>query len=186
MFCINCGEKLIEPNQKFCQNCGNEIPTTIEAPQLRTGRDQYISKTSLQSTRGGTNFLVSQQKPVKIKGRPGPHSKRCLGFGIASCVTSLCVLFFYFSYIFIVLMLRTSVDSWITQTIVMVIYAVGIMFGILSRTNSAQAGKTEPLNNVEKVGSILGIIGIITNAISIGMALISMVFIGFINAIYSI
>ncbi len=173
MFCTKCGEKLIEPNQRFCQNCGNESAITFKAPQLRTERDQYISKTSLQSTREGTNFLVSQQKPVKIKGLPGPHSKMCLGFGIASSVIPLFVLIFNFSYIFI--MLRTSVDFWIVEMIFMVIYAIGLMFGILSRTNSAQAGKREPLNNVEKVGSILGIIGLIGNAISLGTALINMV-----------
>ncbi len=171
MFCIKCGEKLIEPNQRFCQNCGNEIPTTFKAPQLRTERDQYISKTSLQSTRGGTNFLVSQQKSVKIKGRPGPNSKMCLGFGIASSVIPLCAIIFNFSYIFIRVLF--SVGFWTVITIFMVIYAVGLTFGILSRKNSAQAGKTEPLNNVEKVGSILGIIGLIANAISLGNAFIS-------------
>ena len=29
MYCANCDNELKEPNQKVCENCGYEIPSTV-------------------------------------------------------------------------------------------------------------------------------------------------------------
>jgi len=169
MFCPNCGEKLKVPNQRFCPNCGSEIPTISESPQLKTERSQYASTTRSQSTTGYTDFLVKQRKLVE-KGRPGPHSKKCLGFGIASIVLAIFDLIFGFS-IFLLSILFFDFNRMVIELIIVIlIHFVGLVFGILSRINSAKAGKSEQVNAVEQVGSVFGVIGIVINAILVVIA----------------
>ena len=52
------------------------------------------------------------------------------------------------------------------------IHIAGIIFGVLSRIYSAKARELEPVNNLEKVGSIFGILGIIGNTILLIVSII--------------
>jgi len=56
---------------------------------------------------------------------------------------------------------------FILLIIAAILNITGFVFGILSRTNSSKAGKFEPVNTLEKVGSVFAIFGIIMNSIPI-------------------
>ena len=56
-----------------------------------------------------------------------------------------------------------------------ILNVTGLIFGILSRTNCSKARKTEPVNTLEKVGSIFGIFGIIINSIPVVVLLVLLI-----------
>jgi len=163
MFCPNCGKKVEIPNQKFCLNCGSELPII---PEIMSP----IS--SPQITQKDVGVQVSERKPVQIR---GPHSKRTLGFGIASLVLAVTLFDIGFSLVPI-----PSLDVFIRIVSIAfivfgIMHIVGVILGIVSKINNQQARKLEPVNNFIKVGNVLGIIGIILNSI---LMVISFVFVG--------
>ncbi|MFW9947775.1 MAG: hypothetical protein ACFFDX_13205, partial [Candidatus Odinarchaeota archaeon] len=114
-----------------------------------------------------------QQKPV-MKGRVGTHSRKCLGFAITSlAIAGIGFYVAFFVYMFSrmgildpkMIMIRRII-GW---TVIASIFLVGLLFGSSSRTHSKHAKKLEPVNTVEKVGSALGIVGVIINAIAMGI-----------------
>ncbi len=171
MYCPNCGEYLREPNQRFCHNCGSKLSDNSEDFQMASERDQYV-KTSLKaSEQVYTDVPVIQQKPV-VKGGVGTHSKKCLGYAITSI--AIAAVGFYIGFIIFMFSRRwiynpSMVRRIIWWIIIASIHLVGLMFGSSSRTHNKHAKNLEPVNAVEKVGSALGIIGIIINVIAIGI-----------------
>lgn len=170
MFCPNCGEEIIEQDQKFCQNCGSEIPTTGEAPQPTI--------VSPKPTPVAQKYSVPKPVPTPTyvrtaptRGSPGPASKKCLAFALVS----LAIAIFTFSssggtgygpFSFYII-------PGIPRVIIVIIaHIVGLVFGIVSRKNSRDASMTEPINGVEKAGSVFAVFGIVVNSIGLGLALI--------------
>ena len=171
MYCPNCGENLREPNQRFCHNCGSKLSNNSEAFQITSERDQYTQITLKPSRQVYTDVPDIQQKPVG-KGRVGRHSKKCLGFAITSL--GIAAVGFYIAFIVYMFLRLWIFDPSITRriiwwTVIASIHLVGLTFGSSSRTHSKHAKNLEPVNTVEKVGSALGIVGIIINAIAMGI-----------------
>jgi len=81
MFCPNCGKEFKIPNQRFCIYCGNELTIISKTSQSRTDNNQYYI--AIPRTKP---ISADIQIPVRKKERtiPGPHSKKCLIFGILS------------------------------------------------------------------------------------------------------
>ncbi len=183
MFCQNCGEKLESKEQKFCASCGSVIsnnpdaPDAPKAPKLKAEENQVSSPVK--------SVPVYESKIVNIGG-PGPHSKKTFAFAIVSLAlggvgfalggTYFMRLFspypYYYYYPFGPLALIVGG----------ILNVTGLIFGILSRTNCSKARKTEPVNTLEKVGSVFGIFGIIINSIPV-VVLLVMVIIGLIMTI---
>ncbi|KKN32631.1 hypothetical protein LCGC14_0811820 [marine sediment metagenome] len=177
MFCPSCGSELTEPNQSFCSKCGSKIEATLEIPEIKTKIPRQISINTSHSTLESTYLPISQQKSVKKEGRPGPYSKKCFGFALASIglaiaglsVGSGSMMFSMMSGFGNVLNGFGFLPGLI---IAIVLNIIGLIFGILSRVNSSKARELEPVNTLEKIGSVFAIFGIISNAILIAVALI--------------
>jgi len=173
MFCSNCGEKLHSQNQKFCPSCGSELSNIPDTPQLRAEENQ--ASPTVRSV------PVYESKTINVGG-PGPHSKKCLTFAIVSlAIGGVGFAFGSISFMRILIPFPFHLDYFI-RFILLIIAAIlnvtGLVFGILSRTNSSKAGKFEPINTLEKVGSVFSVFGIIMNSIPI-VLLIPLLFLGF-------
>jgi len=154
MFCPNCGKRVEIPNQKFCLNCGSELPFVPEILQ---------SPHSPQITQKDVSVQVSERKPVQIR---GPHSKRTLGFGVASLVIAYTLYNIGAGYII------EPISNYYFPRLIPIVFIVlsifhslGLIFGIASKINNQQAREMESMNTFIKVGNVLGIIGIIINTI---------------------
>ncbi len=181
MFCQNCGEKMESKEQKFCASCGSEISDTPGAPQappLKVEENKVPSPVK--------SAPVYESKPINVGG-PGPHSKKTLAFAIVSLVLGgigfaiggmyfmrmLNPYYYYYPYMLL---------GPISVIVAGILNVTGLIFGILSRTNCSKARKTEPVNTLEKVGSVFGIFGIIINSIPV-VVLLVMIIIGLIMTI---
>ncbi len=169
MFCQNCGEKLESPNQRFCASCGSEIsntPVAPQAPQLKA--EQY------QAPSADRSVPIYESKSIRVGG-PGLHSKRCFAFAIVSLGLAgagfifggLNLFRFYIPYSYYPYYPGGLVGGLVGLSIVIILHIAGLVFGILSRTNSSKAGKFEPINTLEKVGSVFAVFGIVMNSIPI-------------------
>ena len=152
MFCPNCNTKLEMPDQRFCQDCGTKL-------------SEFSGKSDLEQTNFTSQetqtIRQAQQRPLK-QTSPRPLSKVSLGLGIVSVIIlattfNLGTSFFIEPYI-----LPAQVRH--TLMIIMgIINAIGLIFGIISKIVNIQAKKSEIQNKAMRVGSILGIIGLILN-----------------------
>jgi len=174
MFCQNCGEKM-NKDQNFCTSCGSDIsntPDAAQAPQLKVEKNKVPSPVK--------SVPVYESKPINVGG-PGPHSKKTLSFAIVSLVLGgvgfafggtffmrlISPFYYYYSpfYSF----------GYIGLIVGGILNVTGLIFGILSRTNCSKARKTEPVNTLEKVGSVFGIFGIIVNSIPVVVLLVMLI-----------
>jgi len=179
MFCQNCGEKLESKEQKFCASCGSVITNAQDAPQapqLKAEEKQVSSPVK--------SAPVYESKPINVGG-PGPHSKKTLAFAIVSLV--LGGIGFAFGGIYFMRMFNPYSYYYIPLGPIGLIVGgilnvTGLIFGILSRTNCSKARKIEPVNTLEKVGSVFGIFGIIVNSIPVVVLLVLLI-IGLISLI---
>ena len=168
MFCPNCGENLESPNQKFCSSCGSEIqstlplksPVVLETPQPTIEEHKFPTPTSAVS--------VYDEKPIKT-GEIGPLSKICFSFALVAIAFFIAGIIFGGTILLRILLpvyiysyLPGGPGIWI---IAFVLHIVGFIFGIISRVSSSKAGKREPDNVLEKVGSVFSVFGIILNLI---------------------
>jgi len=165
MFCPNCGEKLKSQDQSFCASCGSEIQSTLppEAPQVRAEEKQVLSP--------ARSVPVYPSKPIKVGG-PGPHSKKSFAFALVSLALAGVGFAFGARTFMGILMPYSSYYPYYSFGVLGLIIAVilnitGLVFGILSRTNSSKARISEPINTLEKLGSVFAIFGIVINSIPI-------------------
>ena len=176
MFCKNCGEKLESQNQKFCASCGSEISNTPAAPQ--TPQAPQLKAEQYQAPKAVRSVPVYESKPIRVGG-PGPHSKKCFAFSIVSLGLAGAGFIFGGTNFFGSLnpyspypLVFSGIFGLIIGTILNV---TGLIFGILSRTNSSKAGKHEPINTLEKSGSVFAVFGIVLNSIPLAGAAVSLV-----------
>ncbi|MGB5909642.1 MAG: zinc ribbon domain-containing protein [Promethearchaeia archaeon] len=173
MFCPHCGEKLKDPNQKFCQNCGSEISTTAGDSQLITetkSSPSIIKSPSIPKT----VEVPASEKQILAPGTPGRFSKKCLAFAIVSICIAIPFLiigfniFRYSGHLF-VFTLNEIARRFPALIALIVIHVVGSFFAGKSKTYGKMAKEFEPANTPEKVGSSLRIVGEIINDIPIGV-----------------
>jgi len=175
MSCQNCGEKMESKDQKFCASCGNEItdapgaPQSPQAPPLKAEESQVSSPAK--------SVPVYESKAIKVGG-PGPHSKKTLAFAIVSLVLAAvgfalgCICFIRVTNPYYYYYNPYPPFAFILLAVAVIINITGLIFGILSRTNCSKARKSEPVNTMEKVGSVFGIFGIIINSIPVVVILV--------------
>ena len=168
MYCPNCGVKLESQNQKFCASCGSAISNAPDAPQasqLKVEENRVSPKVR--------SVPVYESKTIR-EGGPGPHSKKCFAFSIVSLGLVAVAYFFggsnLFRYLTPYYYLYPLYPFGVIGIIIpIIIHIAGLVFGILSRTNSSKAGKFEPINTLEKIGSVFGVFGIVINSIFIAL-----------------
>jgi len=170
MSCKNCGEKL-EPHQNFCPSCGSVVLDSPDATQLRVQENQVSS----------TVRSVPDSKPINAV-RPGLHSKKCFAFAIVSLVLAgagliygggivmrlLSPYYYYYPYPYY----SFGLGGFI---IAVVLNITGLIFGILSKTNSSKAKKFEPINTLRKVGGVFSVFGIVLNSIPVAVVAIILI-----------
>ena len=177
MFCANCGAELGDPNQRYCQSCGSEVQRISETEQA-TVINQPTS-TPYTPPPVQSNYTPVTTQPLIKTGGAGTHSKKCLGYALTSigiAVASMIIGGGIFLYPLIFGLFYYGGGITITRIIGMIVilllYAVGLIFGSLARTNSKKAGSIEPINAVNKVGSVFAVFGIVINAIGLGISFI--------------
>jgi hypothetical protein len=161
MYCSNCGEKLIDVDQKFCHNCGAGIFSTPKPVEYKSEKIQSVPAPKMYNT------PVKQQLQLQ-RGLPGKYSRLCLWFALASIFIGFISLiigyvfyrYYYFPYYNIILRVVVSI-------LMLIMRSGGLVLGVFSKVNSSKAQIFEPYNDSEKAGSIFAIFGIIVNAIGI-------------------
>lgn len=160
MFCSECGEKLIAPDQKFCHNCGTEVLATSKANDDKNERIQNVSAPKIQYVQ------VTQKRQPKM-GRPGKYSKLCLEFALVSIVIGFVTLIIGYNYYWLFNYPYNNIGRLVFVIVVLLLRVGGFILAVFSKVNSSKAEILEPHNDVEKVGSIFGIFGIIINSIGL-------------------
>ncbi|TFG25668.1 MAG: zinc ribbon domain-containing protein [Promethearchaeota archaeon] len=154
MYCANCGTELNNPNQKFCHNCGKENLISSIFPQIRPESTQNTSKASAL-------YQMSYKKG-------GFYSTLYSLFAISSFLIGLLSLILIGP-----IFLLTRPDLWTLKyyrwratvlTVMITLHSGGLTLGILSKGYIKKAGDE---------GGVLGIFGIILNAIGLCTVLIT-------------
>jgi len=175
MFCANCGAELGDPNQRYCQSCGSEVSSISEIQQTET-IEQPVSTPSSPPTITSSYTPIPTQTYVKTGGA-NTHSRKCLGFALTSlgiAVASMVVSgwIFLFPLITGLFYFMGGMNSIRIggMIITLLLYVMGLVFGSVARTNSKKAGSLEPINSVNKVGSVFAVFGIVINAIGLAVS----------------
>ncbi|MFX1273888.1 MAG: zinc ribbon domain-containing protein [Promethearchaeota archaeon] len=166
MFCDKCGTKFIEINQRFCQKCGTVNKTTTTTSQSGSQLTIMNTQSSSQIPKRDSGYQLKSTIPRKI----GIHSKRSLAFGITSLISSTFVNIYYSgpSPINFSIYMYDFVIVFLIGISLLVSIVFGLVFGILARSNGNKAEKLESTNKMQKMGSVMGLIGIIFVSIVIG------------------
>jgi hypothetical protein len=209
MYCPSCGEKIKDPNQKFCQSCGASLKS--EAKTSKSHEDKVSKKSESIPSKEYTPSDAALKSS-------NTHSKRCFTLAIISFILSLLSiiiglsLYFYignsvrevynpFELLFF-LYFYPIVVSYIPQPIFvldealkMIAIVFGIIFilfciasvvlGIVSLVIRKKAKNLESNNSFLKAGIVLAILGIIQAVIGgiiSGFLLALPFFINFVNA----
>lgn len=162
MFCPNCGKRLESPNQKFCSSCGSEFQSTF-TPEVPKAYQPITEEIQVPSPARSVPAYNSKSTKEGI----GSYSRLCFIFALLSIAFFIAGLIFGGTIILRILM-PVYIYSYlpggpVVWSIAFVLHILGFVFGIISRVNSGKAGKYEPSNALEKVGSVFGLFGIILN-----------------------
>ncbi|MFX1428024.1 MAG: zinc-ribbon domain-containing protein [Promethearchaeota archaeon] len=162
MFCPHCGENLLKTNQRFCHNCGTEVLTTSTASNYKTERIQAIPPPKI--------YYAPVQPRQQLKmGAPGTYSKSCLTFALISITIGILTLIVGYNVIRVYGFPTVRI---LVGSLIFFLRIGGLVLGVLSKVNSSKAVIFEPYNDVEKAGSIFGILGIIINSIGLFLSLL--------------
>ena len=213
MFCPNCGNDLVISGQNFCHNCRFEIPEILnhpeqpgppkqrselpkqrlEPPQQRPVKYRYESRLYSKPEEDLDYYYIKRSKRSKT-GKPGPYSKKCLGYSIVSCAIAAVTLFLGYGMIiyrgmYSILSYPSSYYSsnysvQIISIVIVISRFIGLALGIFAKANSRLAEKHEPINTADKIGSVFSIFGIVLNGIGLVLSII-MAFIYFMPSTYT-
>ncbi|MFX1273890.1 MAG: hypothetical protein ACFFBP_02925 [Promethearchaeota archaeon] len=169
MFCDKCGTKFIELDQKFCQKCGAITKTT--ATTYQSGSQLTVMST--QSSSQIPKQVSGYQQKRSIPGKIGIHSKRSLAFGITSfgsCSFVVYDLMYPFTIVTPMYMSSSirNLISIIFSIALLVLLVMGLVFGILARSNGNKAELFESSNRTQKAGKVMGLLGIIMFSLIVG------------------
>ncbi|MFX1568188.1 MAG: zinc ribbon domain-containing protein [Promethearchaeota archaeon] len=166
MFCSNCGENLVSPNQNFCQNCGQKILNTTNVASYKT--------TSIQSEPRPEVIYIPMESEQRIKkGIPGKNSKICLGLALGSLFLAILSIIIGYSYFrFFNYEFYNYMPRLVISITILLMRVGGLIMGAYSKFFSSRAVDLEPYNDAEKTGVILGIFGIIINSIGIYLSIL--------------
>lgn len=106
-------------------------------------------------------------------GIPGKYSKWCFGLALISLVIGIGSLIIGYNYLRIVYWSSHSIlVMLVVATTILLFRVAGLIMGIFAKLNSSKAEIFEPYNDIEKAGSIVGVLGIIINLIGIFLSLL--------------
>jgi hypothetical protein len=171
MYCPNCGTELENPNQKFCQECGAQIPSTGSEPvktSFATDMSQYSVPPATQPTTQPATQPAPQYTPT-----PAPqstikyntnmeYSKKALGFGLSALLIAVVSLLVFPTFMFF-----PYGAGIIVMPVALGIHGLGLLFAILGTVYGSKANDMEPDNGMQKAGMAFAIIGIIFNALAL-------------------
>jgi hypothetical protein len=189
MYCPNCGKKLERTNQKFCQYCGFNLEkvrrnfqqgNNISNPPIRRTSSGYVPRPvyNRRSHISNRNIPVTYRNvPLpshqRKKGSPGPFSKSCFYFASIALLLSLCN--FIFGSISVFYYHGGEVMYLIKIVILEVFHITGFALAVISLGIRKTVERTEPINNYEQAGLILGIFGIILNVVGAVAVVLSII-----------
>ncbi len=166
MFCSNCGENLIATNQKFCHNCGTEVLATSKTTDSKTERIQNVTVPKI-------HYAPVKQQTYLQKRSPGKYSKLCLELALGSIIIGIASFIIgYNSYRFFYWPSYNSIGGLVVMIVILLLRGGGLIMGVFSKVYSSKAEIFEPYNDIEKAGSILGILGIIINSIGLLLSIL--------------
>ena len=86
MYCSNCGKEMLIERQDFCHYCGCENLNIGRKPKSEYEKHYYKNKPSRLPSHSSrlTDYPVSSYMKPRRNDRPGPHSRKSLGYAIAS------------------------------------------------------------------------------------------------------
>jgi len=157
MYCPKCGEKLINPNQKFCQACGANLKELIPNRSLLDKQPIIPSKSQPTSQSDFDYRFKDQQKQIYEKSDTNKYAKLCFAFGLISFILSYVSSIFYFLIISIPYLI----------IVFSIININDLIFGSLSRSFKRKSEEKEAVTRLRKAGSVLAIIGIVYSSINI-------------------
>ena len=166
MFCSKCGEKLIATDQKFCHNCGTEVLTPSKAIDYNTERIQNITAPKI-------DYAPSEQRKQLQRGNPGRYSKLCLCLASVSIGIGILSLIIGYTYYGFSYRPYNNIGRLVFVIVILLLRVGGLIMSVFSKTYSSKAEKLEPYNDLEKVGSILGIFGIVINSLGLFLSFFS-------------
>ncbi|MFX1502369.1 MAG: zinc-ribbon domain-containing protein [Promethearchaeota archaeon] len=164
MFCPECGVELIAPNQKYCHNCGTDTRATSKSSNYKIEQ--------LQNEPVSKMYYVPIKPKIELqRSPPGKYSNISFWFALVSIILGFAS-FYIGSYMGFPYMYYNYAEYNIGSRIglyfiILSLRAGGLILGIISRISNSKAIELEPYNDLEKAGSIIGIFGIIVNAIGL-------------------
>ncbi|TXT58132.1 MAG: membrane protein of unknown function [Promethearchaeota archaeon] len=179
MFCPNCGKKVETEYQNFCQYCGAKLQLGSEEPQAPVNtntptftrnysagyvpRPVYPARSTPNTRTPQSYYSVPFQSLRRKKGEPGNFSKICFAIAFIAFLTSLFT--FTFGSISVFYFAGPAVMFLVKVSIIIVLHITGFALGVISIGIKKTVERTEPINNYEQAGLVLGIFAIIFNVI---------------------
>lgn len=152
MFCPNCGAK-VDEDQAYCTNCGTKLTPISDIHQISPSMPSKEVAIPTETT--------SETKTESIK---------ALVIGIISCGLAFIGILLVFNVTYrriatIFIFYVENRPNLVQLLIPLICFIVGVVLGNLARKASNNAKIYEPENFMEKIGKVLGIIGIVINAV---------------------